>query len=161
MALFYHNFIKIQPHTKRNLLQCAAAFWERICFDIDLFRGMVKGVFPEVSLGLAGDPLAQEIAQDGTAGTHEHKGQHHHAAPCLRVAEQQRRPRTSRNRPTARRKGKNFWGFILVYLTDQALGLLPKQGPGKGEERECDIYEKYSLRLLFCQGVIPWNSKKW
>ena len=62
MALFYHNFIKIQPHTKRNLLRCAAAFWERICFGVDLFRGMVEGVFPEVGLGLAGDPLAQKIA---------------------------------------------------------------------------------------------------
>ena len=45
-----------------KLLRCAAAFWERICFDLDLFRGMVEGVFPEVGLGLAGDPLAQEIA---------------------------------------------------------------------------------------------------
>ena len=45
-----------------KLLRCAAAFWERICFDLDLFRGMVESVFPEVGLGLAGDPLAQEIA---------------------------------------------------------------------------------------------------
>lgn len=45
-----------------KLLRCAVAFWERICFDLDLFRGMVEGVFPEVGFGLAGDPLAQEIA---------------------------------------------------------------------------------------------------
>lgn len=111
MALFYHNFIKIQPHTKRNLLRCAAAFWERICFDLDLFRGMVEGVFPEVGLGLAGDPLAQEIAQDGTAGTHEHKGQHHHAAPCLRVAEQQKKAEDQQKQADSQEKGKEFLGF--------------------------------------------------
>lgn len=49
-------------YSGRGRLRCAAAFWERICFDIDLFRGMVEGVFPEVGLGLAGDPFAQEIA---------------------------------------------------------------------------------------------------
>lgn len=49
-------------YSGRGRLRCAAAFWERICFEIDLFRGMVEGVFPEVGLVLTGDPLAQEIA---------------------------------------------------------------------------------------------------
>lgn len=85
--------------------------WERICFDLDLFRGMVEGVFPEVGLGLAGDPFAQEIAQDGTAGTHEHKGQHHHAAPRLRVAEQQKKAEDQQKQADSQEKGKEFFGF--------------------------------------------------
>ena len=93
------------------MLQCAAAFWERICFEIDLFRGMVEGVFPEVGFGLAGDPLAQEIAQDGTAGAHEHKGQHHHAAPRLRVAEQQKKAEDQQKQADSQEKGKDFLGF--------------------------------------------------
>lgn len=94
-----------------KLLRCAAAFWERICFDLDLFRGMVEGVFPEVGFGLAGDPLAQEIAQDGTAGAHEHKGQHHHAAPRLRVAEQQKKAEDQQKQADSQEKGKDFLGF--------------------------------------------------
>lgn len=65
----------------------------------------MEGVFPEVGLGLAGDPLAQEIAQDGTAGTHEHKGQHHHAAPRLRVAEQQKKAEDQQKQADSQEKG--------------------------------------------------------
>ena len=72
---------------------------------------MVEGVFPEVGLGLAGDPFAQEIAQDGTAGTHEHKGQHHHAAPRLRVAEQQKKAEDQQKQADSQEKGKEFFGF--------------------------------------------------
>ena len=71
---------------------------------------MVEGVFPEVGLGLAGDPLAQEIAQDGTAGTHEHKGQHHHAAPRLSVAEQQKKAEDQQKQANSQEKGKDFLG---------------------------------------------------
>lgn len=102
--------LKWKPHTKQNCFG-VRLLWERICFAVDLFRGMVEGVFPEVGLGLAGDPLAQEIAQDGTAGAHEHKGQHHHAAPRLRVAEQQKKAEDQQKQADSQEKGKDFLGF--------------------------------------------------
>ena len=88
---------------------------------------MVEGVFPEVGLGLAGDPFAQEIAQDGTAGTHEHKGQHHHAAPRLRVAEQQKKAEDQQKQADSQEKGKDFFGF-------RPWGCFRNKDQGKGKK---------------------------
>ena len=95
----------------------------------------MEGVFPEVGFGLAGDPLAQEIAQDGTAGTHEHKGQHHHAAPRLRVAEQQKKAEDQQKQADSQEKGKDFFGVSSLFTSQIGpWGCFRNKDQGKGKK---------------------------
>lgn len=120
-------------------------FGVRSFFTSILFVGTVEGILPEAGLGMASDPLAQEITQDGAAEAHQHKGQHHHAAPRLCVAEQKKKAEDETNQADGQEKGKEFCWFHPC--------LPHRSGPGvaaKTRTREGKIGKEVSTKSIAC-----------